>query len=147
MSPSNIHATALVLGERGILIRGASGAGKTTLALGLIQQACRSGIFSALVADDQSLLAARNGRLIARAPQSIAGLAEVYGLGPRGVRYLPAATIDLIIDLADGTDRLPDPQQLSLHGISLPQLVLPARNIVQSQLAIAAWLGWSPFAL
>ena len=42
--PSTIHASAVVIGETGVLIRGASGAGKSTLARSLIAAgavACR----------------------------------------------------------------------------------------------------------
>lgn len=141
---TNLHATGVVLGDRGLLITGPSGSGKTTLALALVERASEIGLFSAFIADDQSLIAARNGRLVCHAPLEIAGLAEVFGLGPRAIQHSPAAMIDLVVDLAPQTERFPAPQEVQLEGISLPILRLPQRNMLQSRLAIAAWLGWPP---
>ena len=67
----NIHATAVLLGDRGVLITGASGAGKTTLALALVHE-CRSrGWFAALVADDQLFLSSQGGHLLCSVPVSL----------------------------------------------------------------------------
>ena len=51
--PDNLHASAVVLGDRGIVIAGESGAGKTQLALELLSHARSFGLFARLVADDQ----------------------------------------------------------------------------------------------
>ena len=55
----NVHATAVVLGTRGFLFVGPSGAGKTTLALSCMTAAHNDGLFAALVVDDQVLDLAR----------------------------------------------------------------------------------------
>ena len=83
----NFHASAVVLGDRGIVIAGASGAGKTQLALALISHARSFGLFARLVADDQILLSAHDGRLVCAAPATIAGLVEVRGVGPQPVAH------------------------------------------------------------
>ena len=54
----NFHATAVVLGDRGIVIAGEPGMGKTQLALDLISHARTQGRFARLVADDQIFLSA-----------------------------------------------------------------------------------------
>ena len=64
----SLHASTLVVREAGILIRGPSGAGKTRLALGLVEQARLAGGFARLVADDDDApgkapLAQRGGGL------------------------------------------------------------------------------------
>ena len=65
----NLHATAIVLGATGILITGPSGAGKSALALSLIRAGRLHGLYASLVADDQVLISASNGRAVAAAPR------------------------------------------------------------------------------
>ena len=72
----NIHATTVDIDGCGVLLIGASGVGKSDLALRLIQN--KNAI---LISDDQTNLTVANGKLIARAPQTIQGLLEVRGLG------------------------------------------------------------------
>jgi len=64
----NIHGTALLIGDRGVLITGASGAGKTTLALTLIDHCRVRGLFARLISDDRVLVANHAGRLVCRVP-------------------------------------------------------------------------------
>lgn len=78
-STANVHATAIVIGTAGLIFIGPSGAGKSSLALHCIHQARSHGLNAALVSDDQILVTAVNGSLVARAPSSIAGLAELRG--------------------------------------------------------------------
>lgn len=79
--PANVHGTAIVIGTTGLLFVGPSGAGKSSVALHCIYEARARGLSAALISDDQVLVCAENGRLIARAPESIAGLAEIRGAG------------------------------------------------------------------
>lgn len=142
MAQNHVHATALLLGDRGILISGPSGSGKTTLALALIERFRGCDRFARLVADDQLLVHPWWDRLVAASPETIAGLAEVHGLGPRPVAYMPSAVVDLAVRLVAQIDapRLSDPQVETIAGVSLPRLDLPARNTTASCLAISAWL-------
>ena len=94
---ANVHATAVVLGTRGLLFVGPSGAGKTTLALSCLTAARHLGLFAALVADDQVLISVQNGRIVARRPASIAGLAEIRGAGIVQLETIPAAVLDFAI--------------------------------------------------
>ncbi len=93
----NVHATAVVLGSQGFLFVGSSGSGKTTLALSCLTAARNAGLFAALVSDDQVLISVCNGRVIARRPASIAGLAEIRGAGIVTIETIPAAVIDCAI--------------------------------------------------
>ncbi|MBV9969782.1 MAG: hypothetical protein JO228_07355, partial [Xanthobacteraceae bacterium] len=100
-SDSTIHGSAVLVGTRGLLIRGNSGAGKSQLVLQLIGAAAQGRLaFARLVADDRIFVTAIHGRLIARAPPELAGLLEIRGLGIRRLPYEPAAVIRLVVDLA-----------------------------------------------
>ena len=124
--PTNMHATALVVGETGILIIGKSGSGKSGTARDLIRSAGEIGRFAALVADDQVLLKTAAGRVIAAAPQATAGLIELRGSAIAGVPHLSRAVLHVVISLDPSTDqpRLPDPrdQYDAGDGVQLPLL-------------------------
>ena len=122
----NMHATALVTGETGILVTGRSGSGKSALALDLLRSAAAAGRFAALVADDQVLLQAAAGRVLALAPAATAGLVEIRGSAIMTVPHLSRAVMHVVISLDPSGDqqRLPDPQdRYDLgNGIMLPLL-------------------------
>lgn len=122
--PPTLHATALVVGDQGVLIRGASGAGKSALALMLIEAARQDGRFARLVADDRVVVEARANRLVASPPETLAGRVEARGRGIMPVPHEPAAVIRLVIDIvgAAALERLPEAssRQVEIRGISLP---------------------------
>ena len=74
-----IHGTCVAFADgdhwSAVLLQGRSGVGKSDLALRLID------VGASLVADDQVALAAVDGRVTASAPDRLAGLLEVRGLG------------------------------------------------------------------
>jgi len=124
-----IHATALLVGERGVLLRGASGAGKSLLALALIDRVRREGGFAALVADDRIWLEAVNGRLIAQGRAQLAGLCERRSEGLIEAPHEPRAVLRLIVDLAERgrpPPRMPEASDryATLGGLALPRLRL-----------------------
>jgi HPr kinase/phosphorylase len=122
----SIHASAVLLGARALLIRGPSGAGKSRLILALLEQAEGGALpFVRLVADDRSLVEPHHGRLVVRPLEQNAGLIEVRGLAIRRLAYEPAAVVGQVVDLAAAdSGRLPE--AVSLHtvieGIRLPRL-------------------------
>jgi HPr kinase/phosphorylase len=126
----SIHASAVLVGTRALLIRGPSGAGKSRLALALLRHAeTDAPAFVRLVSDDRSLVAPHHGRLVVRPVLEIAGLIEVRGLGVRRLPYEPAAVVGCVIDLAapDGA-RLPAgaSTEVVIDGIRLPRLPVTA---------------------
>ena len=117
---THMHATCVALAGGAVLLRGPSGAGKSDLALRLIEGGAR------LVADDQVLLAAENGRVIARAPAPIAGQLEVRGLGIVPVATAADARVLLVADLVDpaAVERLPEPAEETILGIAVARVAL-----------------------
>jgi len=125
----SVHASAVLLGARALLIRGPAGAGKSRLVLGLLQMPDTRVAFARLVADDRTLLEAIHGRLLARPAPELAGLLEVRGLGICRLPYEPVAVISRVVDLAaDDATRLPDDvaRTTTVNGIQLPRLALAA---------------------
>lgn len=95
-----------MIGRKAVLILGESGQGKSDLLLRLMDDGAR------LVADDRTELFVAKGRLMARAPKSIAGLIEVRGFGIVAQPYVKAAPLALAVRLGmprDFPGRLPEP--------------------------------------
>ena len=123
--PSTIHASAVLVGARAVLIRGPSGSGKSRLALDLISAAGGPLRFARLVADDRAEIEARHGRLLVRPAAALAGLLEVRGLGIRRLPYEPVAVVGWVADLAAAdAPRLPSPEQtrITIDGVALARL-------------------------
>ena len=129
--PLALHATAVVLGEAAVLLRGPSGVGKSATALAVIEKARAQGLFARLLGDDRVLVRQAGGRLIVAPHPSLLGLIERRFVGLETAPFEPRAVVALIVDLVvgpDGLDRLPPPDALSarLAGVVLPRLALPA---------------------
>jgi len=111
-----LHASAVAMGPRGALILGASGSGKSGLALQLMS------LGATLISDDQTELFVENGALHARPPAAISGLIEARGIGLLHADATPAR-ITVVIDLDQvETDRLPPARHVTLLGVRLPCL-------------------------
>jgi HPr kinase/phosphorylase len=127
---ASIHGSAVLVGTRAVLIRGASGAGKSRLAFDLILAGRAGQIAPAvLVGDDRVHLEARKGELIVRPAPRLAGLIEIRGLGIRRCEFASEAALGLVVDLgaADG-QRLPEPEALAvqIQGIIIPRIPVSA---------------------
>jgi HPr kinase/phosphorylase len=123
---ASVHASAVLVGNRAVLIRGASGSGKSRLAFDLIL-AGRAGQIPAavLVGDDRVLLSASQGQLMVRPVRELAGLIEIRGLGIRRCEFADEGIVGLVVDLAAGdAERLPPFEALQTHisGIKIPRI-------------------------
>jgi len=127
MAEANIHASCIAVGRHGVLLLGASGSGKSDLALRLIDQG------AVLVADDRTILYMEKGLLHARAPASIKGLLEVRGLGIVKLQSRANVRVSLAVRLGRETARLPaprfyePPQPLSPKS-GVPEILLNGRR-------------------
>jgi HPr kinase/phosphorylase len=142
----SVHASAVLVGDHAVLIRGPSGSGKSRLAFDLIL-AGRAGQIPAamLVGDDRVHLATAQGRLVVRPARELAGLIEIRGLGIRRCDFAEQAVVGLVVDLAaaDG-ERLPAPDALlvSIYGVILPRI--PVSSSFQPLPLVVAALSTRP---
>lgn len=129
---TSVHASAVLVGDRAVVICGPSGSGKSRLAFDLIL-AGRSGVLppTTLIGDDRVFMDARDGTLRVRGAPQLAGRIEIRGLGLRTLDYAADGEIGLVVDLAapDG-ERLPPPEALktTLAGFEIPRIPVGAEH-------------------
>jgi serine kinase of HPr protein (carbohydrate metabolism regulator) len=129
-----LHATAVAIDGRAVLLRGPSGCGKSDLALRLIDAGAR------LIADDQSELRRFGDVVLVRAPATIAGLFEVRGLGIPRFDALAEAPVGLIAELVAGDriERLPPRRIGTLLGVAVPLIeITPFEASAAAKLRLA----------
>ena len=118
LSSETLHATAVAIDGWAVLIEGRSGAGKSDLALRLIDRG------AVLIADDRVLVVRDAGQLVARAPAMMAGRIEVRGLGIVPVPHVAHAAVALVVRLADEDQRLPERRVRRIAGVAVREVTL-----------------------
>jgi serine kinase of HPr protein (carbohydrate metabolism regulator) len=143
---ATVHASAVLVGRKAVLIRGPAGSGKSQLVLDLLQAAAQGALpFARLVADDRVHVEHHSGHLLVRPAPALAGMIEIRGLGIQRMPYEPLAAVGLVVDLAaDDAVRHPEPkaQRIVIEGVSLPRLAVIAGMSALS--AVLAFLKGSP---
>lgn len=148
----NVHGTAIVVGERGLIFLGPSGIGKSMMAFTCLAIARRAGAFSTLISDDQVFLDQKDDRIVATCPPSITGLMELRGSGIVRMDHVQSAPLDLAVHLVSspGAERLPpENEHWQIEGFSRLPLVRIS-NTAADPLAVIgalmpAWRQEAPF--
>jgi HPr kinase/phosphorylase len=127
---ATVHASAVRVNNRAVLIRGPSGSGKSRLAFDLVL-AGRAGQIprAVLIGDDRVHLQATKGQLLVRPAAELAGLIEIHGLGIRRCDFAERAIVGLVVDLSAGdAERLPGPEALraDISGVVVPRIPVRA---------------------
>lgn len=117
-APSEIlHATTVAIEGKAVLILGASGTGKSALALELMSRGAE------LVADDRTIVSARAGQLIAEVPRAIKGQIEARGIGILNAHAIGPTPVALAICLdKEEASRLPKHYTFARFGVTVPLL-------------------------
>lgn len=109
------QAGCVAIGGRGILIEGPPGAGKSSLALALIDRGAE------LIGDDGVLVAAENERLVARPHPRTRGLLEIRNLGLLPFPCREQVPVALVIALDPAAPRyIERPESVDIAGVALP---------------------------
>ena len=125
-----LHGTCVAIDGAGVLILGPPGAGKSDLALRLIDEA-GSGIsgrpkVAKLVSDDQVVVRRRGRELFASPPAGIAGKLEIRGQGIVELPHASEVVLRLCVKLvpAAAIERMPEPGSSGhvILGIVLAQV-------------------------
>lgn len=130
----NIHASSVCIKNKGILLLGDSGAGKSDLSLRLIMRHQ-----AVLVADDRVDITADNGIITASAPKILQGLLEVRGIGLVKTDYLPKAEICAVFELVSGQiERMPEAQYYEIGTQKLPLFKINPFEVSAPEKVLAA---------
>ena len=109
-----IHATAVSLNNKAILLRGASGTGKSGLALELMAYG------AGLIADDGVDLQLRGGQLWAHCPETLIGRIEARFVGLLAVEPSAPAPVALVVEMGKAeTERLPPQRTCVIQGVQI----------------------------
>ena len=117
------------------MLRGASGAGKSDLALRLIDGG------AVLIADDRVEVRVDQGTVVVSAPAILAGLLEVRGVGIVRQPFVPVGDLHLVVDLVESAavDRLPEPEWTEILSVRVPRLALaPFEASTPAKIRLAA---------
>lgn len=110
-----VHATAVAIDGQGILLIGASGSGKSDLAVRLIDRG------AVLVCDDYCDIADGVQGPEIHAKPAIAGKIEVRGVGIQSFDHVAHAPLLMALILDKSPERLPsDDERIELAGWSVP---------------------------
>ncbi len=123
------NRTCVAVRGRAVLIEGAPGSGKSSLALALVDRG------ATLVGDDAVAIRRSGQHLVASPPAEIAGKLEVRGVGIVEVPTC-SAPVSLILVLGASAPRFPEQLvQREIDGVAIPELPFVPGDAVQARRA------------
>lgn len=133
LSSETLHASTVASEGRAVVISGASGSGKSDLALRLLDRGFN------LVSDDQTILKRVGDRLLASAPPNIAGKLEIRGIGIVDVEATSDVPVALLVELTSDIQRMPDDsRERPFLGVRIPLVTIDAMTAsAPSKVALA----------
>ena len=120
ISSETLHATAVAIDGRAVLLEGLSGTGKSDLALRLIDRG------ATLISDDYTLLVRSGETLLARNPGAMAGRIEVRGIGIVALPHVADVPVGLVVRLGIETMRMPDRRVRRIAGVAVREVAFDA---------------------
>lgn len=136
VSSETLHVSCVAIGGQAVLIEGRSGAGKSDLALRLIDRGAQ------LVSDDYTLVIRDGSRLVAAPPANIAGRIEVRGIGIMPLPHIERVPVALLVELSDDVERMPpDMPTRTIAGVRIPVVAVEghyASAPIKVEMALAA---------
>jgi serine kinase of HPr protein (carbohydrate metabolism regulator) len=128
------NVSCIAIEGRALILDGVPGAGKSSLALALIDRG------AILIGDDGIALEPKNGRAFASPPPAIAGKLEVRGVG---ILEFPttSAPLALRLNLSDAAERTAELTIGHWNGFEIPSLEFPMQGInhaLRAELALSS---------
>ena len=117
-SSDRLHATTVAIDGMAVMIEGASGSGKSDLALRLIDRG------AILVSDDRTLVVRAGATLLARAPTTIVGRIEVRGIGILAMPYFEDVPVALLVRVDGAIERMPERSVRNIAGIDVREVAI-----------------------
>ena len=112
-----LHATAVAVGDKAVLITGKSGSGKSSLALEMMARG------ATLVADDRVTLALHGSDVRLKCPEPLQGLIEARGVGILHTDYRSDVNLALVVDMNHvETERMPPDRTITFFTKTFPLL-------------------------
>ncbi len=132
----SLHGGLISIYDKGVLIRGDSGMGKSEIALELVKRGHQ------LVADDRVDCYRIHNKIVGKSPDLLRGMLEIRGIGIINVQrmfgiasIIPKAEVNLEISLvkwADNADYdrvgLEEKKFDSILGVDIPKIIIPVRE-------------------
>ncbi len=110
-----LHASAVSVRGRGLLILGRSGSGKSALALDLMSRG------ATLISDDRTVLTLTGGEILLSAPDQLRGMIEARFVGLLHADVAQPTELKAIVDLdVVEHERLPPYRQKVVMGCQIP---------------------------
>jgi len=135
----NIHASCVSWQDKGIMLLGKSGLGKSDLCLRLIQNH-----EALLVADDRAILNVSHETIIVSAPDNLKGMLEVRGVGILQAPHCDNCSLNIVVELlpdSTAVERFPDNDFWIYNNIKVPLIRLYAFDVSAANKIIAA-VSW-----